>query len=106
MSIGEKIKIARQEKGLTQLDLAEKLGCSRSAIACYETERRIPDFKDLQHIAALLGVSVDYFADMHPKNELTDFVLRATALFSNVEITIADKDKVFSEIMKIYVRYK
>lgn len=106
MKIGEKIKLARQEKGYTQNELAEKLGCSRSAIACYETERRIPDFKDLQNIAAMLGVSVEYFADMHPNNELTDFVLRATALFSNTNITITDKDKVFNEIMKIYIKYK
>lgn len=106
MTIGEKIKLARQEKGYTQLELAEKLGCSRSAIACYETERRIPDFKDLQNIASMLGVSVEYFADMHPNNELTDFILRATALFSNSDIAINDKDKVFNELMKIYIKYK
>lgn len=106
MKMGEKIKLARQEKGYTQVELAEKLGCSRSAIACYETERRVPDFKDLQNIASMLGVSVEYFADMHPNNELTDFILRATAIFSDVAISVADKDKVFNELMKIYIKYK
>lgn len=106
MTIGEKIKIARQEKGFTQLELSKKIGCSRSAIACYETERRIPDFKDLQKIASMLGVSVEYFADMHPNNELNDFVLRATALFSNTEIPVNEKDNIFNEIMKIYIKYK
>ena len=106
MTIGEKIKLARQEKGYTQVELAEKLGCSRSAIACYETERRTPDFKDLQNIAVMLGVSVEYFADMQPNNELTDFILRATALFSNSNIPITDKDTVFKELMRIYLKYK
>lgn len=106
MRIGEKIKLARHEKGYTQVELAEKLGCSRSAIACYETERRVPDFKDLQNIATMLGVSVEYFADMQPNNELTDFILRATALFSNMDITATDKDIVFNELMKIYLKYK
>ena len=106
MTIGEKIKIARREKGYTQVELAEKLGCSRSAIACYETERRIPDFKDLQRISTMLGVTVEYFADMSPDNELTDFILRATALFGNMDIPIADKDKIFNELMKIYIKYK
>ena len=106
MTIGEKIKLARREKGYSQNQLADLLGCSRSAIACYETERRIPDFKDLQRIASMLGVSVEYFADMHPNNELTDFILRATALFSNIDIPVADKEKVFNELMKIYIRYK
>jgi len=106
MRIGEKIKLARNEKGLTQVELAEKLGISRSAIACYETERRTPDFKDLQNIASMLGVSVEYFADMHPNNELTDFILRATALFSNSDITVSDKENIFNELMKIYIKYK
>ena len=50
MSIGEKIKLARQEKGYTQLELSKKLGISRSTVACYESERRTPVFKDIQHL--------------------------------------------------------
>lgn len=106
MKIGEKIRLARHEKGFTQVEFAEKLGISRSAIACYETERRTPDFKDLQHIAAVLGVSVGYFADSTPENEILDFIMRANALFSNVDISVTVKDKVFNDIMKIYVNTK
>lgn len=74
MSIGEKIKLARQEKGYTQLELSKKLGISRSTVACYESERRTPVFKDIQHLSSVLGVSVDYFSDNTPEfNRLSPY---------------------------------
>lgn len=106
MSIGEKIKLARQEKGYTQLELSKKLGISRSTVACYETERRTPVFKDIQHLSSVLGVSVDYFPDNTPEFNMTDIVLRLNEIFSNNDIPMADKDKVFNDIMKLYVKYK
>lgn len=58
MTIGEKIKQARIEKGMTQEELGEKLGYkSRSSINKIETgERDIPR-SQLKRIANILGVS-------------------------------------------------
>ena len=39
MNIGDKIRIARQRKGMTQEQLGEILGVQRSAIAKYENGR-------------------------------------------------------------------
>lgn len=106
MKIGEKIRIARKQKGYTQYELADRLGISRSTIANYEIERRIPDFKDLQTLSVVLGVTVEYFADNQTENTLHDFITRATAIFNSEDISVADKEKTFNDIMKIYVNHK
>ncbi|MGG3822658.1 helix-turn-helix transcriptional regulator [Geobacillus thermodenitrificans] len=43
MTLGEKIKKARIEAGLSQEQLSEKLGVSRSAVAKWESGKGLPD---------------------------------------------------------------
>ncbi|MEC5189682.1 XRE family transcriptional regulator [Geobacillus thermodenitrificans] len=43
MTLGEKIKKARTEAGLSQEQLSEKLGVSRSAVAKWESGKGLPD---------------------------------------------------------------
>ena len=63
MMLGEKIKNARRQEGLTQEQLAEKLNVSRPAVAKWETDKGMPDVANLKDLAALLNVSVDYLLD-------------------------------------------
>lgn len=63
MTIGEKLKEARKQAGLSQEQLSEKLGVSRSAVAKWETDNGIPDVDNLKAISKLLKVSVDYLLD-------------------------------------------
>ena len=59
MTIGEKIKQLRSEKGLSQEKLAEKLNVSRSAIAKWETDGGIPEIDNLLQLSIVFGVSLD-----------------------------------------------
>ena len=63
MTVGEKIKDARQQSGLSQEQLANKLNVSRSAIAKWENNRGMPDVDNLKMISQLLNVSIDYLLD-------------------------------------------
>lgn len=54
------IKRLRSSAGLTQVELAEKLGVSRSTIGMYETGTRNPDSEMLEKIADLFNVDIDY----------------------------------------------
>ena len=63
MTIGEKIKTARTENGLTQEELAGKMMVSRQAITKWEADKGIPDVSNLKLLAQLLNVSVDYLLD-------------------------------------------
>ena len=63
MTLGEKIKEARKQCGLSQEQLAEKMSVSRSAIAKWETDKGLPDIDNLKALAVFLNVSVDYLLD-------------------------------------------
>jgi transcriptional regulator with XRE-family HTH domain len=63
MTFGEKLRNARLEAGYTQEELASKLIISRAAIAKWESDRGMPDVKNLKALAGILNVSVDYLLD-------------------------------------------
>lgn len=70
ISLGEKIRKARLEAGLTQEELSELLMVSRAAVSKWETNRGLPDIENLKFIASALSVSVDYLLD---ENNSVDF---------------------------------
>ena len=51
MNTGEKIKLIRKRQGITQKDLAEKLGTTPQNIAQYENNKRNPKYNTLEKIA-------------------------------------------------------
>jgi len=55
-----RLKDARDARGLSQLDLAQKSGLQPSAISHFETGGRKPSFDNLQLLADVLEVSTDY----------------------------------------------
>ena len=52
------IKKLRENKGLTQLELAEKIGVSDKTVSKWETAKGLPDISLIQPLAKALGVSV------------------------------------------------
>lgn len=72
MTIGEKIKLLRTEKGITQEALAEKLNVSRSAIAKWETNSGVPEVSNLIIISKLFEISVDELIDDTKKITVTE----------------------------------
>lgn len=60
MLFSEKLQLLRKNKGLTQEELAEKLGVSRQAVAKWEAGQVYPDIFNLIQISDLMSVSVDY----------------------------------------------
>ena len=55
---GEKIREARQKIGITQKELAERMGTSPQNLAQYENGKRQPKLETLDKIAAALGIDV------------------------------------------------
>lgn len=81
MLLGEKIKKARKECGLSQEQLAEKMSLSRSAIAKWEAGNGLPDVDNLKTLARLLNVSVDYLLD--DTGKMDELVLRESYQLSD-----------------------
>lgn len=60
MRFSNTLKNLREQKNVTQKQLAEYLKVTRSTIAGYETKGKQPDYERLLRIAAYFGVTVDY----------------------------------------------
>jgi transcriptional regulator with XRE-family HTH domain len=59
LKLNEKIRLLRHELGLTQANLAEKLGVTRASIGAYEEGRAMPSYQFLLGLADIAGTSVD-----------------------------------------------
>lgn len=59
MSIGQKLSDLRKKKGLSQEEVADKLGVTRQTISKWETDQSTPDFDKIIPICELYGLSAD-----------------------------------------------
>ena len=60
MEFSSRLKELRQEKGLSQMQLAKATGISQSAIAKWETGRTEPTASALLTLAEYFGETADY----------------------------------------------
>ena len=58
-TLGKRIMEHRKQLGLTQDQLAEKLGVTAQAVSKWENDQTCPDIASLPKLARILGVSVD-----------------------------------------------
>ena len=106
MEWNKKMKEARKRVHMTQAELADKLGVSRSTIANYEMSRRKPSFIELKKIAELLHVNVNYLVEGEESDKGDELITRANNVFNDSSITNEDKDLLFQDIMEIYLKGK
>ena len=59
LKLGEQIKTARQNAGLSQRELGNKLGLSSQTIACWENGSRKPKQSNLQQVEDVLDVTIE-----------------------------------------------
>ena len=72
--LSEKIYSLRRKNGLSQEQLAEKIGVSRQAISKWETGTAIPDIEILLELSKIYGVTINDL--LEPKiqpQKITDF---------------------------------
>ena len=71
MSTGEKIKMYRVRMGMTQTELANKLGLRKTAISKWENNQVVNIKRDtLSKLAAIFGVSVAHLVDDYDEHGL------------------------------------
>ena len=58
-TLGTMIAELRKAKGLTQLELAEKMNVTDKAVSKWERDLSCPDISSIPRLAEILGVSVD-----------------------------------------------
>lgn len=64
MDFGSKLKELRVQSGLTQKQLSEQLGVTKSVISFYERSERTPSPDVLRKLATVFHVSSDFLLDL------------------------------------------
>jgi len=59
MTLGQRLKKVRIEKGLSQADVAEFLNISRQSISRWETDKSYPDIDNLVDLSRYYDISID-----------------------------------------------
>lgn len=68
--VAKNISQLRQEKGMTQIELAEKLNYSDKAVSKWERGESLPDIGTLVEVAKLFGVTLDYLVKEEHKEKV------------------------------------
>lgn len=73
VNIGERIKSARKNAGLTQRELGEKLGVSEKTVSSWEINRTEPSMGTLEKIAKVLDINKSDLLDIEKQLQVVDF---------------------------------
>lgn len=92
--IGNKIKELRKNKGLTQEDLAKKIGVSLISIQRWENNQYSPSFNDLYKILKILNASLHDIMSIEDKKKCQ--IIKSTQKI----IQVSDDSLLFAGIKK------
>jgi transcriptional regulator with XRE-family HTH domain len=70
--IGERIKVMRMARGMSQMDLAKSLNCGQSTVAMYETGKRMPDLDMVDYMADVFNVPP--YAILYSEKEIEEMI--------------------------------
>jgi len=101
-SFHKRVSIARNSVGLTQAELARKVGVVPRQIAAYEGNEAKPREKALQNLAAALGTTVSWLSNGSGEgpdvsNIKRTITVREIPLLSHIEAKSRNIDKILSE---------
>lgn len=73
MNLAEKIMFERKKTGLSQEQLADKLGITRQAISKWEAGSAVPELSKLLALSEVFGVSIDYLVKDSMKEDISRY---------------------------------
>lgn len=91
-AFSENIRRLREEKGLSQTDLARRLGVHKSLIWGYENMERLPSLNSLAKLSSIFNVSMEFLLGIN-KNKTVDVSHLSTEQISVVTAVINQFEK-------------
>ena len=96
-TLGMMISSLRKEKGMTQLELSEKMGVTDKAVSKWERDLSYPDLNSIPKLAEIFGVSVEDLMQNRLESQgeekkditpLVHMILKAIALAMGVSVVV------------------
>ena len=102
-TFGTTVAELRRERGMTQLELANRMGVTDKAVSKWERDLSLPDVESVSRLAEVLGVSADELLGTMSRKpgtenapsplarkvvEIADLALKAVALAMGVAVTV------------------
>ena len=97
-TFGMMISSLRKEKGMTQLELAEKMGVTDKAVSKWERDLSFPDINSIPKLAEVFEVSVDELMQVKTEtkenmsknkiDEIVDTVLKGVGVAMGIAVTV------------------
>ena len=96
-TLGMMIASLRKENGMTQLDLAEKMGVTDKAVSKWERDLSCPDVNTIPKLAEVFGISVDELMQIKAEAQgdgkknitpLVHLIMKAVALAMGVVVVV------------------
>ncbi|MBD1371129.1 helix-turn-helix transcriptional regulator [Hazenella sp. IB182357] len=111
MTLGDRLRILREAKRLSQTELAQTLGIPNQSISNYERNYRKPPFDLIEKFADYHQVSMDYLlgrqAYLHPPSKIKDlktYLAEGPILYD--DIPLDQNDLAFIRQMVAYIAEK
>lgn len=97
-TLGMMISSLRKEKGMTQLQLAEKMGVTDKAVSKWERDLSFPDINSIPKLAEVFEISVDELMQVKTEtkenmsknkiDEIVDTVLKGVGVAMGIAVTV------------------
>ena len=95
-TLGTMIAELRKQHGMTQLELAEKMGVTDKAVSKWERDLSCPDINSIPNLAQILGVSVEELmqikkeadAPVNKVTEIMEIAPKAVAMAMGIAVTV------------------
>ena len=98
----------KNERGMTDTELADAIGASQSSVSAWVTGRRIPDDERLPAIARALGIELDELmaANAYAKRSRASSIDEAMALLTQLQTEVARLRTEVAELRELVPRRK
>ncbi len=70
VDFGQRLKEFRVQAGMTQLQLAQRMGVTKSVVSFYELQERTPSPDILVKLSGIFKVSTDYLLGLDPRETI------------------------------------
>lgn len=95
-TLGTMIAELRKQHGMTQLELAERMGVTDKAVSKWERDLSCPDINSIPNLAEILGVSVEELmqikkeaeAPVSKVAEIMEIAPKAVAMAMGIAVTV------------------